>query len=702
MTPTRPVEVGTLDASREYLRRGWAVVPIPRGQKAPLIPGWPELRLTESGLAAHFDNGSNIGAILGSPSGGLVDVDLDCVEAIAVADLFLPQTECVFGRTSKPRSHRFYFCESENPLARPRPTKFCAPDGTALVELRADGQQTVLPPSLHLCGENYEFDCGGEPAHIAGNDLLRAVSRIAAAALIARHWPAQGQRHDAAIALAGMLLRARWPEQEVENFIRAVATATGDEELRDRIRAVVSTETRLFAGKTATGAPTLASIIGDSPVYRVRDWVGISEHIASSLPFTDSSAPWPEPLAPEAFHGLAGEIVRAIEPCSEADPAALLIQLLTAFGNVVGCGSFYIVEGHRHFTNIFALIVGATAKGRKGVSWQRIAEIFSRIDNAWVLARIHGGVGSGEGIIWQVRDAILKGEKLLDAGIDDKRLLLLESEFAQVLAVCKREGGTLSEVLRRAWDGTPLQTLTKNSPARATGAHISLVGHITKVELLRHLDETEIANGLMNRVIFCCARRSKALPDGGSLDEACIAPLIERLKAAVAFASEPHELRRDENARSLWHEVYSELSEGRAGLFGALVSRSEAQVLRLSMIFALLDCSPVIQRAHLLAALAVWQFADASAAHVFGDSLGDPVADEILRALRATPEGLTRNEIRDLFQRHKTSDEVNRAVGVLLSFGVIEVCRETTAGRPAQRLMARQLGRAVSAKSAER
>src|SRR4029077_13957136 len=128
-------------------------------------------------------------------------------------------------------------------------------------------------------------------------------------------------------------------------------------------------------------------------------------------------------------------------------------------------------------------------------------------------------------------------------------------------------------------------------------------------------------NGLANRFIFCCARRSKKLPDGGALDDSQIVPLSEKLRLAIAFARESGGMKRDESAAALWREIYGDLSEGRHGLLGAIISRAEAQVLRLSMIFAILDLSATIRREHLIAALAIWQYAEASATYVFGDSL---------------------------------------------------------------------------------
>jgi hypothetical protein len=102
-------------------------------------------------------------------------------------------------------------------------------------------------------------------------------------------------------------------------------------------------------------------------------------------------------------------------------------------------------------------------------------------------------------------------EVLADEGVHDKRLMVYAPEFAAVLKVAGRDGNTLSATIRQAWDTGILRIMTKNNPAVATEAHISIVGHITKAELLRHLDATEKANGLANRFLWVCVKRSKLL-----------------------------------------------------------------------------------------------------------------------------------------------------------------------------------------------
>jgi DNA replicative helicase MCM subunit Mcm2 (Cdc46/Mcm family) len=115
--------------------------------------------------------------------------------------------------------------------------------------------------------------------------------------------------------------------------------------------------------------------------------------------------------------------------------------------------------------------------------------------------------------------------------------------------------------------------------------------------------------------------------------------------------------------------VYDELSEGKPGMFGSVTSRAEAYVIRLALIYALLDCSDEIWEEHLQAALAVWEYCESSAKFIFGDATGNPTADAILKALRQTPEGLSRTDISALFDRNKDAKTINTALEVLAAQG---------------------------------
>ena len=385
---------------------------------------------------------------------------------------------------------------------------------------------------------------------------------------------------------------------------------------------------------------------------------------------------WPEPVAEEALYGLAGDIVRAIQPNTEADPAAILLNFLTYYGNVVGRDPHAVAEEARHGANLYVVQVGETAKARKGSANSHIKALFERVEPDWTDGHIQGGLSSGEGLLWAVRDTIYKVEAIrehgkltgehqtvpVETGVEDKRLLVIESEFASVLKVMGREGNTLSTLVRQAWDSGTLRTMTKNSPAVATGAHISIIGHITKDELVRHLTDTERSNGFANRFLWACTRRAQILPEGGGRPE--YGDLVRQLRENIQRARNIGEIARDDETRQLWAGIYEGLSDGKPGLFGKMVARAEAQVLRLSVVYAILDGSGTIRQPHLMAALAVWAYVEESIKFIFGDATGDPIADRILESLSDRGE-LTRTEISYLFKRNTDSSRISTALNLL-------------------------------------
>jgi len=399
---------------------------------------------------------------------------------------------------------------------------------------------------------------------------------------------------------------------------------------------------------------------------------------------------WPV-IDEAAFYGLAGDIVKTISPHTEADPVAILIQVLAIFGNIIGRAPYYQVEADRHHANLFTVLVGTSSKGRKGVSHSRARSVFVDADEQWTKERTKSGLSTGEGLICEVRDPVQKWNakegsfETVDPGVTDKRVLVTEAEFASALAVMERPGNTLSAVLRNAWDGNILSTMTRNSPLRATGAHISIVAHITEDELRVRLTRTDAASGFGNRFLYALVKRARVLPFGGSLDEAEILALGKRIKTAVESARTVGCVQMTDKARQHWETVYEDLSGAQPGLLGAVVARAEAQAVRLAMIFALLDSKTEIDVSHLKAALAVWEFCEASAARIFGQALGDPVADEILVALKQTgTEGMTRTAIRDLFGRNRSGDCISAALALLVTKGRARVERRETSRRPAE------------------
>jgi len=400
------------------------------------------------------------------------------------------------------------------------------------------------------------------------------------------------------------------------------------------------------------------------------------------------SAPegWPGSLGDAAYYGPLGRLVRAVAPLTEADPAALLLQHLVMFGSIVGRGMYFTAEGARHYAALYAVLVGLSSKSRKGSSYAVAKKGMLLVDPALGNpGRSEKGLSSGEGLLFAVRDSMVGPDGIEIDGVPDKRCLVVESEFASTLKVMARPGNTLSPVLRGAWDGEALGTLTKNNRVTATGSHISLIGHVTRDELRRYLTETEAGNGFGNRILWCCVRRARVLPEGGDLDSVDLDALTAPLRLAATVAAQDRLVVRDDEARAFWNAIYEDLSEGKPGLFGALTGRAEAQVMRLALIYAAADGTFVVGRKHLEAALEVWRYCEESVRYIFGDAVGDPIADEINRALRQSGS-LTRTEIRDLLGRNQPAPRVDRALALLVETGAARMTSDASGnGRPVER-----------------
>lgn len=487
----------------------------------------------------------------------------------------------------------------------------------------------------------------------------------------------KGQRNTTLFSLAGSLRQKGFGENEILATLREVN--------KTRVKPPLEESELVSIAKSAIRYNP------DNNIFEKTEEVEKSETEILSIPV----------LSDVALYGLAGAIVRTIEPHTEADNAALLLQFLAGFGCLIGKTAYFRAEADFHYTKIFGVLVGASSKGRKGTSFGHIRRLLSRVDETFADCIIDG-LSSGEGLISHLRDPQYKKEaikdkngkiidyqdEMVDEGTLEKRAFVVEPEFARVLRVMQREGNTLSSIIRQAWDTDRLKIMTKN-PLTASDTHISIFGHITMDELRRNLNETETSNGFANRYLWGFVRRSKYLPEGGNLQESGFNPLVEKLHIATDFARNTNEIKRDDRARQRWIEVYQKLSDGHTGLLGSVTSRAEAQVMRLACLFALLDCSDFIRLEHLEAALALWQYCEDSARYIFGDQTGNKTADAIYEALQNVQDGLTRTQIRDLFQRNATAAQMNSAIKLLIELGRVEIFKEKTNGRPQEIIKAR-------------
>ena len=260
--------------ARFYTERGYAAAPLRRRSKKLLKKGLPKRTLREEEIAQHFSKQINVGLRCGEPSGHLIDIDVDASEALMLAPAFLPATEMRHGRESKPSSHLWF--TADTPLKSER---FCDVDGTVLVEIRSTGSITMVPPSVHPGGERLQWETIESPSPITADELRAAVQKLAAATLVARHWPKKGIRHHASLALAGLLLRSGVTEADTQKFMDAALRQAGDEEWLQRRDNVFGTARTLDQGRPATGGPALAKLLGkDGPelVRLLQHWLGLT------------------------------------------------------------------------------------------------------------------------------------------------------------------------------------------------------------------------------------------------------------------------------------------------------------------------------------------------------------------------------------------------------------------------------------------
>jgi hypothetical protein len=354
---------------------------------------------------------------------------------------------------------------------------------------------------------------------------------------------------------------------------------------------------------------------------------------------------------------------------------SLLLQLVAVFGNLVDRGPHCQVDATRHGLNLFVVLVGDSGKARKGSSWNQIARLFAEVDPSWLSTRVIRAP-----LTWNSLALALGGRQ----PAADHRLLALSPEFASVLQILNRGQGHLSSLLRCAWDDGQLSPPQRQPQPQVTETHLSLIAHITQSELARNLPRSEAQNGFANRCLWACVQRSNCLPHGGNLSAASLSAVASELRRALDWATAAPDIRfeRDSAASDLWQQHYPALSQLHSGMRCAATGRAEAQVLRLSAIYAALDSSSTITLPHLQAALAVWDYCYESAAMLFGVSTGDPIADRIREAVEASEKGLSKDQIRRLFHGHLDAARIDAALETLVTLGALSVQTEPTGGRP--------------------
>lgn len=371
-----------------------------------------------------------------------------------------------------------------------------------------------------------------------------------------------------------------------------------------------------------------------------------------------------------AFRGLAGDVVRAMEPHTEADSAGLLVNVLTHFGAMVGADAKVLVGFAPHPPSLSTALVGRTARSRKGTATTEVQGVMRRVEDRWDEAHQVSGFGSGEGFIEHA------------ATNPGSAIYLVETELARLLAVASRDGSTISSVLRAAWDFKRLEVRVRRNPLNAPPAPVSMVAHITIDELKdsRHgLRLVEMMNGFGNRILWTFVDRRRLISAPERPPEHELTPLVQRLREALVAARKAGVVGRTPGANALWSELYARTSDDvGVGIIDPLIARADAQLVRLSLIYALMDGSNIVDVPHLESAWEVWRYCRWSAQHIFvGAGTGDPDVDRIAAVLRSGEE-LSGTDLDRMFQGNRSIPDLREKA---IDLGIAEEHTKQTGGR---------------------
>jgi len=669
------------ETALDYLKRGFSVIPLhgsdePHGApvdergKRPALKSWKEYQTrkpTEAEVEKwfHSNRKTNLGIVTGAVS-GITIVDFDTKEAVEMAkQRGFPATPTV--KTGKGYHAYCRYREGHRNFQKRKDLPG--------VDLRGEGGYAVAPPSIHATGKQYTWVNGRSLNDV---ELAEVPDWIIAENSEDRtpldevfQGATKGNRNEALARTAGAVIGKGFSYEDALQFCLTWNMQNN---------------------------PPLSEREVETTVHSIWQTHQRNRSISNHCPAEENpsqgesdSHNWPT-LPIEAIpNGIVADFLDLACSNSEADPAAVLATFLVRFGIECGTGPHAMVGESRHTARGNCVIVGESSKSRKGTSAGPVKALFADIEGCRTSP---GPLSSGEGIIYAVRDEVREwrvdkksgaGEWIVsDPGIDDKRLFVLDEEFANALSATKREGNTLSSIIRCLYDDGNAEPLTKSNRIKATGAHVGIVTHITLFELKTRLTENEQLNGFGNRFLWVCARRNGIVPFPEPMDEYKKRKLQAALKERLDRALVAGRMAFSDEAKSLWTIEYPRLSMAHSGLAGCMVNRAEAHVTRLSLIYSLIAGHDRIETQDLKAAMAFWRYCHESAFYIFGGAPADRRKLKIMEYLRSR-EGqcATKNEIRkELFNNHINAAELSELLTSMEGENLIICVAEQTGGAP--------------------
>lgn len=625
-------------------------------------------------ITSWLNDGYNIALATGETSGVFV-LDVDDEQSLTALEAKhgkLPQTWTVL--TGSGGKHIYFKFDDRCKMLK-NSVKFCGN-----LDIRTTNGYVLLPPSKHLSGNTYSWVTKPEDVELASAPdwLIELLPKHEAKPIKIERAKTTAERCVKYLANTPPAISGSKGHDHTFGVVCKIVELFGheldDEELLECLndwneRCEPAWTLKELSHKLDS-ARNRVSVAAPSGLTGARNGGHDTSRSDVSAPATEAASADDDigeitiefpTLHEDAFQGVVGQIVKAIEPETEADQAGVLLSILTACGSVIGKTPHCTTGADEHGTNLFVALVGDTASG-KGQAWNIAKWLMKQIDSAWFYGNCSYGLASGEGLIERVADAI-------DADAfsvpEQKRLLCVETEFARPIAAMRREGSVLSPSLRSAWDGSTLEVMTRGkTKVKASNAHVSIIAHITPNELKKLFGNSiETSNGFANRFLWCLVESTKSLPHGG--DMSVVQPFVQRLASAIERAKGISAVGASDDYKRLWESVYSSLKDCKSGA----TDRARPQVLRLSLLYALLDESPNREDRHLRAALAVWRYCEESARILFTTDaeLREESKHErrIVVLVKASP-GIMRTDLRNGVSHHLKAAEFDTMLNRLV------------------------------------
>ncbi len=531
-----PATIDVRSQVAAFLDRGWHCVPLRPRSKSPSRRDWTNLRLKPE----VFPENCNVGIILGEPSGWLVDVDLDCPEAIELADQYLPPTPAITGRASAPRSHHWYIATNATTEKHQDPS-----DGSMIVELRSTGTQTVVGPSIHPDGEPYDV-LDAEPATVPAPMLAACVKALADAVIVKRGVPVSKPKpidssrpainvdvDERAIAyLNAMPPAISGSSGHSQTFAAATALVHGFGIEPDRALAILQAEYnprcvppwsdrelqhKINQAATKSHDRPFGWLRDDGPIETASDSVDLSS-LMPTAKLIEAVSPKPDPASsidpgrlPESMFDVPGFVRQVMDFTLANAPypnvalafcGAMALQSYLAGRKVSTSGDLR--------TNIYLLALAGSGTGKE----------FPRKVNSQVLCQIGESQSLG--------DKFASGEGIQDCLARSNKMLFQNDEMDGVLRQINldRDGGResipniLLTLYTSAGDIYPLRVkANQKETGYVDQPHLTLFGTATPKFFYESLSQQMLCNGFFARLnIIDVGRRGKGQTPGSARD----------------------------------------------------------------------------------------------------------------------------------------------------------------------------------------